>query len=334
MFDEPCAQHLLAFLLAFARQLPEAIREQLGGRDWSVERRRMDSRLLQDGKLLVVGYGAIARRLVELLGPFGMEIVAVRRAPKGDEAVPTHPIDALDRLLPEADYVANVLPANASTDGLFDADRFSKMKDGALFLNIGRGTTVDQDALLAALPRLAGAYLDVTDPEPLPKDHPLWTAPKVTITPHTAGGHRGEELRLVRHFLANLDRFRRGEDLVGSGHVDSPSPSGSSWRGAARWGESRTVLTIGYAAGQRVAGRSKTPRTRRPSDGRRFTPGWLPSASPRYRRNAARLPASIDLGVPPGSGKGRWRSLRQQSAVEALVSQVGDSRGISGETAD
>ena len=214
VFDEPCAQHLLAFLLAFARRLPEARDEQNGGRDWSVERRRLDSRLLQDGKLLIVGYGAIARRLVELLKPFGMSIVAVRRAPKGDEAVPTFPIDELDRLLPEADYVANILPANADTDGLFGRAEFARMKDGAFFTNIGRGTTVDEDALMAALDRLAGAYLDVTDPEPLPKDSPLWSAPKVFITPHTAGGHRGEEVRLVRHLLENLVRFRKGETLA------------------------------------------------------------------------------------------------------------------------
>ena len=214
VFDDPCAQHALAFLLAFARQLPEAMREQLGGRDWKVERRRMDSRLLQDGKLLIVGYGAIARRLISLLQPFGMEIVAVRRTPKGDEGVPTLPMDRLDDLLSEADYVANILPANADSERLFDAARFARMKDGAFFLNIGRGTTVDQDALLQALPRLAAAYLDVTDPEPLPKEHPLWTAPNVLITPHTAGGHRGEEFRMVRHFLENLRRFDAGEPLL------------------------------------------------------------------------------------------------------------------------
>ena len=138
----------------------------------------------------------------------------MRRSAKSDETVPTFRIEELDRLLPEADYVANILPANASTDGLFDKSKFAKMKDGAFFSNIGRGTTVDQEALLGALGRLAGAYLDVTDPEPLPKDNPLWSAPGVFITPHTAGGHRGEEIRLVRHFLANLKRFRAGESLA------------------------------------------------------------------------------------------------------------------------
>ena len=214
VYDEPCAQHLLAMMLAFSRRLPQAQDEQRGGREWRSSQLRAESTLFQDGKVLIVGYGAIARRLVELLKPFGVEVVAVRREPTGDEAIPTFPIDELDRLLPEADHVANVLPANASTDGLFDAARFARMKDGARFYNIGRGTTVDQDALLAAIDRLDGAYLDVTDPEPLPPDHPLWRTPKVLVTPHTAGGHRGEELRLVRHFLANLARFKKGETLA------------------------------------------------------------------------------------------------------------------------
>lgn len=213
VFDDPCAQHLVAMMLAFARQLPQALLEQTGGRDWSGERRRLDSFLLQEGRLLIVGYGAIARRVVELLTPFRMDIVAVRRNVRGDEAVPTHAIDRLDDLLPQADHVANILPANDSTNGLFDAERFARMKPGAFFYNIGRGTTVDQNALLGALSRLGGAYLDVTDPEPLPEEHPLWTAPKTFITPHSAGGHRGEEHRLVRHFLDNLARYRRGETL-------------------------------------------------------------------------------------------------------------------------
>ncbi|RYG43658.1 D-2-hydroxyacid dehydrogenase [bacterium] len=214
VFDEPCAQHALAFLLAFARQLPEAHREQLGPRDWSATKRRLDSRLLQEGRVLIVGYGAIGRRLVELLAPFGIEIQAVRRSPRGDEPVPTFGMDRLETLLPEADYVVNLLPANAASERLFDGAKFERMKEGALFLNIGRGTTVDQAGLLEALPRLGGAYLDVTDPEPLPREHPLWDAPNVVITPHTAGGHRGEDVRLVRHFLSNLRRFEAGEPLV------------------------------------------------------------------------------------------------------------------------
>ena len=90
------------------------------------------------------------------------------------------------------------------------------MKPGAIFYNIGRGTTVDQTALLNALKsgRLSAAYLDVTDPEPLPKDHPLWSVPNCYITPHTAGGHAEEFERLATHFLNNLKRFEEGKALV------------------------------------------------------------------------------------------------------------------------
>ncbi len=90
------------------------------------------------------------------------------------------------------------------------------MKRGARFYNIGRGPTVDQPSLIAALAdrHLDAAYLDVTDPEPLPPDHPLWSAPNCFICPHTGGGHREESVRLVRHFLANLALFEAGQPLV------------------------------------------------------------------------------------------------------------------------
>jgi phosphoglycerate dehydrogenase-like enzyme len=112
--------------------------------------------------------------------------------------------------------VINILPENAGTIRLFDRRRFGATKPGAVFYNIGRGTTVDQDALLAALNsgRLAGAYLDVTDPEPLPLDHPLWRAPNCFITPHTAGGRDDEFEQLVAHFLANLRRLQSGQPLL------------------------------------------------------------------------------------------------------------------------
>ena len=109
----------------------------------------------------------------------------------------------------------DLLPANEETTRLFDRRRFQAMKPGAVFYNIGRGTTVDQDALLDALRSgpLRAAYLDVTDPEPLPSDHPLWTTPNCVIT-HTAGGHSDEWNRLVEHFLANLRRHDAGQPLL------------------------------------------------------------------------------------------------------------------------
>jgi phosphoglycerate dehydrogenase-like enzyme len=116
----------------------------------------------------------------------------------------------------DADHIINILPDNQESRHFFDATRFAKLKPGAVFYNIGRGTTVDQNALLNALQsgRLRAAWLDVTDPEPLPDGHPLLTAPNCHITPHIAGGHTDETKTLVRHFLKNFERFIRGESLI------------------------------------------------------------------------------------------------------------------------
>jgi phosphoglycerate dehydrogenase-like enzyme len=164
---------------------------------------------------LLVGFGAIGQRLIQLLAPFDLDVHAVRRRPTGDEPIPVHGLVELEGLLASADHVLDLLPGNAETSHFFAAARFGAMKPGAVFYNIGRGTTVDQQALRDALlgGQLRAAYLDVTDPEPLPPDHPLWSTPGCVITPHTAGGHADEPERLVAHFLDNLGRYRRGEAL-------------------------------------------------------------------------------------------------------------------------
>lgn len=215
VFDEPCAQHVLAMMLGLARHLPQSYERQLHAQDWTSGERRGASYLLNGQSVLLLGFGAIGRRLVQLLAPFEMQVRAVRRHAQGDEGIELVAASALDAALAAADHVVNVLPDSPSTVGFVNAHRLSCMKPGALFYNIGRGTTVDQAALLHALQgeRLGGAYLDVTTPEPLPPEHPLWTAPNCFITPHTAGGHRGEQERLARHFLANLRAFEKGEPL-------------------------------------------------------------------------------------------------------------------------
>ena len=111
--------------------------------------------------------------------------------------------------------MVNILPESSETLNFFDAARFAAIKPGAAFYNIGRGTTVDQEALFDALrsDHLKAAWLDVTDPEPLPADHPLWSQPNCFMTPHVAGGHVDEGKTLVRHFLTNLQRFLRKEPL-------------------------------------------------------------------------------------------------------------------------
>ncbi|HEU0175356.1 MAG TPA: D-2-hydroxyacid dehydrogenase [Blastocatellia bacterium] len=216
VYDDPCAQHALAMMMAFARRLPESLKTQFGDRAWNWTQRRRESFLLNSQTALLFGFGAIAVRLCELLAPFRMNLIGVRRTVKGDEPVRIITGEQVEEFLPRADHVINLLPGNQSTMRYFGEDRFGQMKPGAIFYNIGRGSSVDQEALLAALERgnLAGAYLDVTTPEPLPPDHPLWSAPNCFITPHSAGGQIREHHELVGHFLENLRRFAGGRELL------------------------------------------------------------------------------------------------------------------------
>ena len=215
VYDQACAEHVFSFMLAQARMLPEALatRTANGSREWLSLRGR--SRLLQGQSVLIVGYGAIAECLVKLLAPFEMEITAVRRKVRGDELVAMVTPETMADALVSADHVVNILPDHTGSRAFFGTEKFTGMKKGAIFYNIGRGTTVDQEALVGALSskRLKAAWLDVTDPEPLPEGHALLTLANCFITPHVAGGHHNESLTFVRHFLANLARFERGEPL-------------------------------------------------------------------------------------------------------------------------
>ena len=216
VYAEACAAHVLSFILAQGRNLPLALKTHVPTGTPSWRGLRDTSSTLRGDTLLILGYGAIGRRLAELLRPFALKVMAYRRKARGDETVPVITADRLARVLGEADHVVNIMPDSAETRHFFDAARFAAGKAGAVFYNIGRGTTVNQDALLGALRsgRIRAAWLDVTDPEPLPENHPLRAEPNCFITPHVAGGHRGETTALVRHFLENLGRFVRGEPLL------------------------------------------------------------------------------------------------------------------------
>jgi len=216
VYNEPCAQHVLAMMLSIARQLNGAQDDQRAGSTWPYLPLREKSFLLNGQSALIVGYGAIGQRLAELLAPFQMKLMGFRRTPTGRESIPVRPISEVDAHLPTADHVINILPAAPGTQGFFDTKRISTLKPGVRFYNIGRGNTVDQTALVDALKsgRVDSSYLDVTDPEPLPASHALWTAPNSFITPHTAGGHVNEFERLTEHFLMNFDRFTTGQTLV------------------------------------------------------------------------------------------------------------------------
>ena len=216
VYCEACAEQALSFLLAQARQLPVALRTIAANGTAAWNGLRSACVPLRGQKVLIVGYGAIGRRLAELLQPFGMKVVAYRRQPRGDETVPVVTGDQLTAALAEADHVFNILPDSGETRHFFNARRFAACRRGAVFYNIGRGTTVDQEALLVQLRsrHIGTAWLDVTDPEPLPNHHPLWQEPGCFITPHIAGGHAGETETLVRHFLANFSRYITGEPLL------------------------------------------------------------------------------------------------------------------------
>ncbi len=214
VFAEPCAQHVLAMMLALGRQLLASHAEQLGGKQWKFFEHRAASVLLNGQTVLLLGYGTIARRLTELLAPFGVKLYAVRRKTHSERGVHIIAEDRVTAVLAEADHIVNLLPDNEASRNYVNARRLGACKPGARFYNIGRGTTVDEGALVQALEsgRLGAAYLDVFAEEPLPPSSRLWTTPNCFITPHTAGGRSDQDLALVKHFLANLDAFMRGGD--------------------------------------------------------------------------------------------------------------------------
>ncbi len=208
---KPIARTAVMYLLALARGLPRMIRaQQRGAWEWQTWRE------LEGQRLVVAGYGPIGREVVRLGACFGMEPVIVRRAVRGDEPWPTHPLRALAEAVADAGAVVIALPLNDDTRGLVSAELLAAMRPDAFFVNVGRGELVDQQALTAALAagRLGGAGLDVTTPEPLPSDDPLWRLPNVIITPHNSGSTDGTRRRSVEAFLSNLARWESGEALV------------------------------------------------------------------------------------------------------------------------
>jgi phosphoglycerate dehydrogenase-like enzyme len=165
---------------------------------------------LADKKVLIVGYGSIGKSIEDRLVPFGVEIVRIARSARPG----VEPITRLAELLPTADVVVLILPSTPETKHLIDADAIARMKQGALLVNAARGSVVDTDALVRALNdgRIRAA-LDVTDPEPLPQGHPLWSAQNVFITPHVAGSSPRFMARAFDLAAEQVKRFAKGEPL-------------------------------------------------------------------------------------------------------------------------
>ncbi|WP_069815072.1 2-hydroxyacid dehydrogenase [Streptomyces sp. TP-A0874] len=204
------AELALALTLASLRGIPEFVRAQQA-EEW----RTAFHPALADRSVLIVGYGSIGSAIEDRLTPFECaRVVRVARNARTTPRGPVQPFTELPELLPQADVVILVTPLTETTRGLVDAAFLSRMRDGALLVNVGRGAVVVTEALLAELEsgRLRAA-LDVTDPEPLPAGHPLWHAPNVLISPHV-GGPTSAFLPRARALLQEqLTRFAAGEPL-------------------------------------------------------------------------------------------------------------------------
>lgn len=216
IYNDHIAAHVLAFVLAFARVLHRYMPQQLR-REWNPA--PPDSRVihLPESTALVIGVGGIGSETARLCSAFGMRVVGVdaRREDAPPGVAEMHPPEALDRLLPEADFVIMTVPHTPHTEGMMNAARFALMKPSAFLVNIGRGMTVKLDDLNRALRdgAIGGAGLDVYEIEPLPADHPLWTAPNVMLTPHVAGHGPYLDERRLRIIVDNSRRFASGDAL-------------------------------------------------------------------------------------------------------------------------
>ncbi len=235
-FGVQMAEHALALMFALARRLPGAMRSQAARR---YEPEPQDELFELTHKTLgIVGFGDVGQALARRARGIGMRVIALRRhahgSPGAQMTIPSLPLDPLanaedpaaladqilgpDRLhdlLQDSNIVVNIVPLTPTTSHLFGPKQFAQMRPDSCFINLGRGKSVDQDALIDALRGgvIAAAGLDVTTPEPLPADSPLWALPNVIITAHYAGWSDTMLERIYAIFLDNLVRFDRGERL-------------------------------------------------------------------------------------------------------------------------
>ncbi len=209
-YADDVAEHVLAFILAAARRLPQAAKQ----RSWS----RGEGRRLAGATAGIVGAGGIGTAVIERLAPFGPRVIALTRS--GREiagAERSLPAGGLAELLEASDYVVLALPLTAESRGLIGARELDLIGPGGWLVNVARGAIVQTDALVDALRggRIGGACLDVTDPEPLPDGHPLWDFENVLVTPHVANPPQLEIEALAVRVEDNVRRFAEGEELRG-----------------------------------------------------------------------------------------------------------------------
>lgn len=210
--DASTAELAVTLVLASLRGIPDFVAAQ-GSSQWLPMQERPS---LADRKVLILGYGGIGAAIARRLSGFEVTLTGVAsRARAGDELVPwVHGIDELPALLPEHDIVIVIVPLSPATTGLVDRDFLASMPDGGLLVNVARGKVVDTQALLEATStgRLLAA-LDVTDPEPLPADHPLWRVPGVLISPHVGGVTSAFVPRAAALLREQISAFAAGRQL-------------------------------------------------------------------------------------------------------------------------
>ena len=210
VYAETVAEHALALMLAGARRLHEAARAT----SWEVG----FGRLFAGSTVVILGAGGIGRALIRLLEPFDNRILAVTRSGREvPEATENYSADQTGELWPEGDFFVVAAPATGATEKMIGTRELEAMQSHAWVVNVARGSLIDTDALVEALAedRIEGAALDVTDPEPLPDGHPLWTEPRALITPHTANPPDALARALAERIEENISRYKAGEELIG-----------------------------------------------------------------------------------------------------------------------
>ncbi len=210
IYDQPIAEHVLALILAQAKRLPDAVRNQLDS-SWRYQRIKP----VAGSTAVVLGAGGIGRAITRLLGQIGIEVALLATSDRADEEF-GQVFSWSNRDLSEVDWLIVAAPLTDATTRIVGAGVLAELPSTAVVINVGRGATIDEPALVEALfdGRLAGAGLDVFELEPLPATSPLWAMKNVIITPHHAGDVEDFPQRVSQLFLANLTRYRTGEPLI------------------------------------------------------------------------------------------------------------------------
>jgi len=201
------AELALALALASQRRLPTYVRAQ-DERRWAPK----FSASLADRRVLLLGYGGVGKAVAARLAPFEVDLTVVASSARDEDGMPVHGVDELPELLPRAEIVIVTLPGGESTHHIIDDAALSALPDGALVVNVGRGPLIDTDALVDHVRRgRVRVALDVTDPEPLPEDHPLWSLPGALIVPHVGGASSAMKPRAIRLIRTQIERMLAGE---------------------------------------------------------------------------------------------------------------------------